>query len=831
MGNKHAKKKDDEERSEGKNAVAATTPAGKGTTGDVVATATATSHGKNGHELPVPRKWSVLDEEEQQRRVTDDYKLAGKLGEGSYGKVRRATNRLTGEVVAVKSVLKKNMRRLQTLKREISIMKQVDHPNIIKLMDVYEDEAFLYIVMELCTGGELFDKIIEAGHYREADAKALVRQMLDAVAYLHKHHIAHRDLKPENFLFASEDKDAPLKLIDFGLSRFYQDDVMMRTRVGTPYYLAPEVLQKNYDKKCDVWSIGVLMYILLCGYPPFYGDSEKQIYGMINKGVYDFPKEEWDLVSQRAKDLIHLMLKTDPTERIDAETALRHRWFARRATGERGALGAHGSSLSANSSSTSSQESMLSAQDVILEDGAALSSAPTATEAASADESFVSANGDLTAPESHAPSTGDQENRTEIPGLGERQQHNATMDNDAGEGYHSDGMLDSAVLDRLRRFAQCNKLKRAALGVIVRYLNRTEINSLRSEFQALDQDGNGVVTVAELAQAMRSAGFEPTAEEVERLLRVLDENHDGTIDYEEFLTASLDRQVYLRDELLETAFQFFDVNGSGHISREDLEKRLGRDDPYLVQSILKLCDTDLNGTIDMDEFKNMMKHVGRQCQNSIMELLSQGAEAVGWRCWTGQDAVLKERFPKKYRHPELERKLTKARLSQEVRCCTRALKAGILAPCIFHVNPFTSSIVMEFVDGHSLRHVFEQTSVDEQAKQTHAAGLGQVIAKLHNADITHGDLTTSNVLLRSKDSALVLIDFGLARAQASVEDKAVDLYVLERAFSSTHPGSESLFTQVLDSYSATLAPASDREKVLAKFRQVQQRGRKRAMIG
>jgi len=192
---------------------------------------------------------TVLGDVAMQKKITDDYVLHKKLGQGSYGKVRLATNKASGEKVAVKSVLKKNLRRLTTLRREISIMKKVRHPNIIALRDVFEDEAFLHIVMELCTGGELFDQIVDAGHLTENAARLLVYQMLDAVKYLHTLHIAHRDLKPENFLFGSKDDNASLKLIDFGLSRFYQDNVAMKTRAGTPYYLAPEVLEKQYDEK------------------------------------------------------------------------------------------------------------------------------------------------------------------------------------------------------------------------------------------------------------------------------------------------------------------------------------------------------------------------------------------------------------------------------------------------------------------------------------------------------------------------------------------------------------------------------------------------------
>lgn len=193
--------------------------------------------------------------------------------------------------------------------------------------------------------------------------------------------------------------------------------------------------------------------------------------------------------------------------------------------------------------------------------------------------------------------------------------------------------------------------------------------------------------------------------------------------------------------------------------------------------------------------------------------------------------MLKERFPKLYRHPDLERKLTKARMAQEVRCSTKARAAGVAAPAVLAVNALLGQITMEFVPGAPLRDVFETAGVAQIDKLGICRRLGQLLAKLHNAGIVHGDLTTSNVMRRpGPDGELVLIDFGLSKSQAGVEDKAVDMYVLERAFSSTHPGSEALFVELLGTYHAALCD-KDRLKVVAKYASVQARGRKREMIG
>ena len=158
------------------------------------------------------------------------------------------------------------------------------HPNIIDFAEVFEDPRYLHIVSDLCTGGELFDRITAMGHYTEADAAKVLAMILRGIAYCHERNICHRDLKPENFLFETPDAHSTLKIIDFGLSFVFETGEMMSTRVGTPYYIAPEVLQRNYGVECDMWSIGVIMYILLCGYPPFYGDSDPDIFGMVMKG-------------------------------------------------------------------------------------------------------------------------------------------------------------------------------------------------------------------------------------------------------------------------------------------------------------------------------------------------------------------------------------------------------------------------------------------------------------------------------------------------------------------------------------------------------------------
>ena len=265
---------------------------------------------------------------------------AHELGTGKFGVVRRVTRKLpgvmqdgsavkAGAAFALKSILKSKVVDKASLEAEVSIMRKIKHRNIIQLHEVYEDALRLHLVMELCTGGELFDRIISLGHYTEPDARALFRSMLEAVVYMHSQGVAHRDLKPDNFLLASEAADAELKVIDFGLSKVVgpSESGTMHARVGTAYYIAPEVLKGEYDVKCDVWSLGVILYILLCGYPPFHGDNNRQIFEKVRVANYNFDSPEWQSVSNLAKDLIERIFVLDVAMRPSAAELLEHGWL------------------------------------------------------------------------------------------------------------------------------------------------------------------------------------------------------------------------------------------------------------------------------------------------------------------------------------------------------------------------------------------------------------------------------------------------------------------------------------------------------------------------
>jgi len=244
--------------------------------------------------------------------------------------VKECTHKVTGQKYAIKIIDRQAMGDTNevALQREIAIMQKVNHPNVIALRSVFEDKKHVYLVMELVTGGELFDKIVERGNYSEADAADLTRVIVEGIGYLHSLGIAHRDLKPENLLLRNKNTATEVKIADFGLSRMINEQAMMKTACGTPTYVAPEVLTNTgYVPGVDMWSIGVIAYILLCGFPPFYGDTIPEMFEQIMAGKFDYPNEYWGNISKNAKDLISQLLVVDTKKRLTAEQALLHPWL------------------------------------------------------------------------------------------------------------------------------------------------------------------------------------------------------------------------------------------------------------------------------------------------------------------------------------------------------------------------------------------------------------------------------------------------------------------------------------------------------------------------
>ncbi|XP_040003347.1 calcium/calmodulin-dependent protein kinase type 1D [Xiphias gladius] len=252
------------------------------------------------------------------------------LGTGAFSEVVLAQEKLTGRMFAVKCIPKKALKgKESSIENEIAVLGKIKHENIVALEDIYESPDHLYLIMQLVSGGELFDRIVEKGFYTEKDASTLIRQVLDAVNYLHKMGIVHRDLKPENLLYFNPQDESKIMISDFGLSKMEGSGDVMSTACGTPGYVAPEVLaQKPYSKAVDCWSIGVIAYILLCGYPPFYDENDSKLFEQILKADYEFDAPYWDDISDSAKDFISSLMEKDPAKRFTCEQALRHPWIA-----------------------------------------------------------------------------------------------------------------------------------------------------------------------------------------------------------------------------------------------------------------------------------------------------------------------------------------------------------------------------------------------------------------------------------------------------------------------------------------------------------------------
>lgn len=269
------------------------------------------------------------DKKKDTEKISKKYELKEVLGSGAFSEVCLAVHKETGKKFAVKCIDKKSLKgKEDSLENEISVLKRADHPNIVKMCEMFEDKNYLYLVMDLVTGGELFDRIVARGSYTEKDASDCVNEILVAVGYLHDIGIVHRDLKPENLLYQDTSDDSKLMISDFGLSKMEGTD-SMATACGTPGYVAPEVLMgKQYGKEVDCWSIGVIAYILLCGYPPFYDENDATLFAQIMRGEYEFDSPYWDEISAPAKEFVSKLMTVDPTKRFSCADAMAHPWIA-----------------------------------------------------------------------------------------------------------------------------------------------------------------------------------------------------------------------------------------------------------------------------------------------------------------------------------------------------------------------------------------------------------------------------------------------------------------------------------------------------------------------
>ncbi|XP_022743898.1 calcium-dependent protein kinase 5-like [Durio zibethinus] len=264
--------------------------------------------------------------------IRDLYKFGQKLGQGQFGTTFVCTEIASGIKYACKSILKEKLiskQAVEDVRREAQIMQHLaGQKNIVKIKGAYEDHLYVHIVMELCYGGDLFDRIKKRGHcYSEREAAKLIKIIVGVVEVCHSLGVVHRDLKPENFMLVNKDDDFSLKAIDFGCSIFFESGQVFTDRVGSPYYVAPEVINKHYGPEADVWSAGVILYILLSGVPPFIAETTQAQFEATLKGHIDFESEPWPQISDSAKDLIRKMLCLRPSERLTAGAVLNHPWI------------------------------------------------------------------------------------------------------------------------------------------------------------------------------------------------------------------------------------------------------------------------------------------------------------------------------------------------------------------------------------------------------------------------------------------------------------------------------------------------------------------------
>mmetsp|Transcript_33930 Transcript_33930/g.95459 ORF Transcript_33930/g.95459 Transcript_33930/m.95459 type:complete len:952 (+) Transcript_33930:178-3033(+) len=465
-------------------------------------------------EAPKKKKKKKKD---KRKDVHDVYTIGDELGRGAFSIVKLATDKADGSKWAVKIIDKKSVGQdMDRLETEIEILKKVQHPNIICLKDIYDTSNYFYIVTELVTGGELFDKIVEMGNYSEKDAAVLVQKMLSAIGYLHNLNIVHRDLKPENFLFAGEEEESDLKVTDFGLSTFYKPGMRFTDVVGSAYYIAPEVLQRGYGPECDVWSVGVIMYIVLSGRPPFFGRTESEVFNRIMKAGQrledNFKRDPWPRISDPAKALIRKMLSPDPRARITAAQALADPW--------------------------------------VRIDGVA-PDIPLDVSVVSAMKEFTGYNRMKQLALRHVASVYHEE---EIRDL--REQF-ALMDKDGDGALTLDEMVQA--LRKMELGEGREPLEEAEIRSIVDsldynndgtidYLEFTTAalhigqkqrgdregwgNKVKLAFDKIDKDGNGLIETHELEQELLHMG--ETAESIKELIEMYDENGDGMINFDEF---------------------------------------------------------------------------------------------------------------------------------------------------------------------------------------------------------------------------------------------------------------------------------------------------------
>ena len=457
--------------------------------------------------------------EENSGLPTQKYKIISKLGDGSYGIVYLAVNIITKQNVAMKKIdkVKENAIDDMEIKNEIEILKKLDHPNIVKIIEFFSTPKAYYIITDFCGCGELYNQIKH--QYTEGQLAVLFYQVLSGLYYLHTKNIVHRDLKLENILISEIEKDNNtnekyfwVKIIDFGTAKIFEKNKNEKAVVGSSYYIAPEVLHKNYNEKCDTWSVGVILYMLIVGRAPFDGKSDDEIIENIEKGEFNSKHPKMLNSSDEVQDLVKKLLEVNVKKRLSPSEALKHPWFKK----------FNGKSLYSN----------IDKKTIII------------------------------------------------------------------------------YLNRLRKFEINSKFQQMVLAFIVHNIpNNNESKDILKIFRMFNVNDDGKLTKKELFDGLiKYFNEEEIKKEIEDIFLLLDGANRGFIEYEEFLRATLDQKILLSDENLTYAFNFFDGDGCGKISVEKIKKFFINDkvSEDVFRSIFHEIDTNEDGEIDYEEFKDMM---------------------------------------------------------------------------------------------------------------------------------------------------------------------------------------------------------------------------------
>ena len=443
--------------------------------------------------------------------LNKEYKQGISIGEGGFGKVTTIIHKKTGQLRAMKLIKKSKEFGFD----EVENLMLLNHPNIMKLYEYFYEKDNIYIIMEYIRGDELFNKINEVHTFSEEVAAIIIKSIFQGIAYCHSLGIIHRDIKPENILVPTGSVNIDytlLKIIDFGASVLMKEGKKITFRFGTPYYIAPEVLKQSYNEKCDVWSTGVILYLLLVGSPPFDGDNDSEIWKKIINDEINYSSPQFKSLSPEAIDLLKKLLIKNPDKRLSASEALEHIWIKK-----------------------------------------------------------------------YAPHT------------------------------KVSRVFSRKIYNNLKNFQEKSQFSTAVVTFITNYMmSDDELKSLKKLFFELDEKGKGVITKEDLFRGMDDCfDHKITKEEVDKIFSTIDYDNNGTISFDEFLKAAIDKKKLLTDEKLKAAFALFDMNGDGDIEAKELQEVMGENNDDIQGDVwakmIAEVDSDGNGVIDFEEFKDMMK--------------------------------------------------------------------------------------------------------------------------------------------------------------------------------------------------------------------------------